>query len=299
MNDKQYREFVSVKDVYAAEVIQDDADAYVAGTPEYIAPAADISQEAEQESNPQYYDGKAMWTYNTEGTTTVTITFSGIPAITYAKMTGKHYDASTGRVIDTGTSEPPNMALSFRYQKGTSDWTYYQYLKGTFAGGTEEASTKTNTYDVKTYQATYTAVVTDHTWEINGVQKNIKRIIGDTTTISFATANSWFTAVQTPDTGGTPTALTFTSLPADDATGISVDEDVVITFSNPISSIVPTLMAEDGTIISVSVAYDTTRKIVTLSHTTALDSSSLHYVIINATDVYGQSINQTITFTTA
>lgn len=197
--NKEHGEFVGVKDIHFSEVTVDDEESYTAGTPEYLAPGAEITNEADLNTTPTYYDNKPMDSYTTEGATTVNITISGVTAKLAARLLGKYYDATKGLVYDTGESNPPDCALGFVFNKGKEDARYYWYLKGTFSGGTEEAATKTNDVDIRTYQLTFTAITTIHEWTINGKKKSMKRVFGDTTDSTF-NGNNWFGAVQTPDT---------------------------------------------------------------------------------------------------
>lgn len=197
--DKEYGEFVGVDNVHAAVIITDSEAEYEAEVPEYFAPVGEIAGEPEIENTPTFYDNVPGNNYVTEGITTLTLVMSGIPADKAAKYLGKHYDETTGRVLDTGNPIPPDVALSFRYNKGPGDFRYYQYLKGTFSGGKEEASSKSGgKVDVKTYTITYTAVVTSHKWEIDGKPQGLKRIFADTTDPKFK-PNGWFEKVQTPE----------------------------------------------------------------------------------------------------
>lgn len=199
--DKKYGEFVGVEDVHYAIITEDSEDAYTTETPVYLAPTSEISAEVSTNSNTTYYDNKPGFNYNTEGVTTITLTVSGVPAQTMATLLGKYYDESTGRVIDDGSLNPPDVALSFRFNKGADGYRYYQYLKGNFTGGAEEAETKTDDVSEHTYELTYTAVVTTHKFNVNGQAKSVKRIFADTDDDKFTdeTASAWFSKVQTPD----------------------------------------------------------------------------------------------------
>lgn len=300
--DKKYGEFVGVDSVYAAIVTEDSLDNYITANPEYFAPASEISAESEIENTPTYYDNVPGFNYVTEGVTTLTCTFSGVPAPLAAKYLGKHYDAATGRVLDTGIPTPPDVALAFRFNKGPDGYRYYQYLKGNFSGGTEEAGTKTNSVDIRTYQMTYTAVATTHKWPIGGEQKPLKRIFADTTDAAFTGAASWFNQVQTPDTSVPPAALVLvSSVPADDATGVAVSASVALTFNNAISSVSALLLAPNHAPVTTTVSFDSTRKVVTVKSSANLTAASEYALVLaQATDVFGQTIkDQVITFTTA
>lgn len=196
---EKYGEFVNVDSVHFALITKDNDTEYVTETPTYLAPTAEITGEPQIENTPTYYDGVPGFNYVSEGATELSITFSGLPAKLMAKLLGKDYDAETGRVLDSGVPNPPDVALSFRFQKGTNSFRYYQYLKGSFSGGAEAAATRTDTYDVRTYEMTYTAIVTSHQWDIGGNKKGLKRIFADTDDESFVGAKAWFEAVQTPD----------------------------------------------------------------------------------------------------
>ncbi len=298
--DQKYDEFVGVDKLYAAVILEDSEASYIADTPEYFAPAANIAGEPETENSTTYYDNVAANNYVTEGKTTLAITVSGVPADVAAKYLGKKYDAASGRVYDSGDPNPPNVALAFRFNKGKAGYRYYQYLKGTFSGGTEEAASKSNTVDIKTYQMTFTAVSTTHQWEIDGEMKPLKRIFGDTTDVAFD-PTGWFDVVQTPDTASAPDALTMVSSnPVDDATDVAIASDIVLTFSNTIQSYSIALFDDAFAPVSVEVSKNSTGKVVTVAPVANLDLNTEYLLVVTeAKDVYGQKIvNTVVKFTT-
>ena len=195
--EQQYGEFVGVDSLHYALITVDTDAAYTTSTPEYLAPVAEISGEPKISNKTTYYDNKAANSYVTEGETELKITISNVPAQKAATLLGKYFDTTTGRVYDSGDPNPPDVALAFRFNMGKSGYRYYWYLKGTFSGGSEEASSKSNDVDVKTYQMTFTAVATTHKWTINNELKSLKRVYADTADAKFD-ADGWFTQVQTP-----------------------------------------------------------------------------------------------------
>lgn len=207
--DAKYGEFVGVENLHAAAITADTAEAYTPGTPAYLAPTAEISIQNNVNNAPQYYDNVAGFNYVTEGVSTLTLTISGLPASKLAELLGKYYDAATGRVIDDGQPDPPYYALSFSFNKGPEGKRYYQYLKGTFSGGEEIGTTKSDgNVTVHTYQLTFTALNTTHKWTVNGKSKSMKRIFADTADANFTgTDATWFAAVQTPSSGASLAAL--------------------------------------------------------------------------------------------
>ncbi|MVB11180.1 Bacterial Ig-like domain protein [Caprobacter fermentans] len=300
--EKKYGEFVGVDEVHAAIVKEDSEAAYRAETPEYLAPAAEVSSEVSTNNKTTYYDNVPGFNYNTEGVTTITLTLSGVPAKMAAKYLGKHYDESTGRVLDTGLLNPPDTALSFRFNKGADDYRYYQYLKGNFTGGTEDAESKSDDVSEHTYEMTYTAIVTTHKWPIDNKKKGIKRIFGDTDDAAFTADDSWFEQVQTPDTAPKPAELQMTdSIPADNATGVAADSDITLTMNNPISSITATLLDANLASVNITASLDPTKKIITIHPAAVLTAATAYSLVAGEIkDVYGHSIKNTvITFTTA
>ncbi|MDP4095473.1 hypothetical protein OIN60_01530 [Paenibacillus sp. P96] len=195
--DRKYGEFVGVDSLYFAKIKADTEGEYTAETPKYLAPAGEISAEAEVNNTPTYYDNQPGNNYVTEGVTTLTITVSGVPAALAAEILGKDYDEATGTVIDDGIPNPPDCALGYRAGIGKSDHRYTWYFKGNFSGGAEEAATKSNDVDIRTYQLTYTGVATTKKFTVKGKLKGLKRRFGDTTDEKFD-PTGWFDKVQTP-----------------------------------------------------------------------------------------------------
>jgi len=198
--DQKYGEFVGVDKLYYALITADSETEYTAQTPVYLAPAAEIAGEPEINNLTTYYDNKAANNYVTEGKTELKVTISNVPAELMATLLGKDYDSDTGKVYDSGEADPPDVAVGFRYNMGTNGYRYYWYLKGKFSGGAEEAVTKKENVDAKTYQLTFTAVATTHVFELpNLEEKSLKRVFGDTADSNFD-SDGWFNEVQTPET---------------------------------------------------------------------------------------------------
>jgi phi13 family phage major tail protein len=289
--EQKYGEFVGVDSVHFAKLTKDDETEYTPEAPKYLAPVAEIAGEPEINNKTTYYDNKAANNYVTEGKTPLQLTVSNVPAALAAEILGKHYDAVSGRVYDEGAADPPVCALGFRYNMGTDGFRYYWYLKGTFSGGAEEASSKKEDVDIKTYQLTFTAVTTTHEWEIDGKNKSLKRIFADTSDVTFD-KTGWFDQVQTPDSVGNPTAVALSSIvPADDADTIAVDSNIVLTFNNRIASEAITVIESGGTIVAGAKSWDSTGKILTFTPTDDLDASSTYIVAVNGVvDIYGQAL---------
>lgn len=92
-----------------------------------------------------------------------------------------------------------------------------------------------------------------------------------------------------------PSALEISSIvPADEATNVSVDANIVLTFNNKIAYEFITVIAEDGTLISGIKSWDAAHKVLTFNPTSNLTASTTYIVVISGvTDSYGQTLEQT------
>lgn len=288
----EYGEFVGVDSLYYAPVQTDTEAAYVAGTPQYLAPAAEIAGGAATNSTPTFYDNLPSDIYVNEGVTNLNITIKGIPAELAAFLLGKDYDSASGRVYDSGKPNPPVLALGFRFEKGPNEnYRYYWYLKGRFVGGNEEATSRGENVTVKTYQLTFAAITTVHKWTVNGKVKPLKRIFAETTDEAFD-PDGWFEAVQTPDTTSAPSEIALSTIvPADDAPSIAVNSAVVLTFNNKILAESVSLISAAGVLVAATKTWDAAGKVLTLTPASNLSASTTYIVAVNGVvDVYGQEL---------
>lgn len=299
--DQKYGEFVGVDSLYYAPIAEDSAAAYTAGTPLYLAPAAEIAGAPKVNRKTTYYDNKPANTFTTEGETEIKVVVSNVPARLAGYLLGKPYDAASGRVFDTGKASPPEVALGFRYDMGTDGFRYYWYLKGTFSGGSEDAKSMESDVDVKTYELTFTAITTTHEWTVGGKSQSMKRVYGDTADGAFD-PSGWFGQVQTPDTAAAPAALALSSIaPAAGASDVSRSAAIVLTFSNALADEEITVVTAAGALVACAKAFDASGKVLTLTPSSQLAASALHIVsVAGVVDVYGQKLAAvTRTFTTA
>ena len=299
--DQKYGEFVGVDSLFYAKILADTLAAYTAGTPTFLAPAAEVAGSPKVAVKTTYYDNKPGNVYTTEGETEVKVVISNVPAPIAADLLGKYYDVASGRVYDIGEAKPPYVALGFRYNMGEDDYRHFWYLKGKFSAGSEEAKSKSGDVDPKTYELTFTALTTVHLWNINGAPKSLKRVYGDTADSAF-NPTDWFSQVQTPDTVSAPSTLALSSIvPADDATGVAVGAVIVLTFNNKIAAESITLISAAGVVVAITKTFDTTGKILTLTPSSNLSASTAYIVsIAGVVDIYGKALAAVaMNFTTA
>lgn len=301
--DNKYNEFVGISDIYYS-IVTDSATGYSATTPVLLAPAASIVNTPNVTSKPTYYSNDAANLYISEGTTEVKMVVPNLPASQMATLLGKYFDDSTGRMYDDGTPNPPKVAIGFKFNKGDDNFRYYWYLKGNCYGGAEEGATKTEDIDIKTYELTFTALSTTYKFTLPDASvSSQKRTIADDTDAAFTGGDVWFSQVQTPLTAVSPSAIALSStVPADLATAVAATDEVVLTFNNKIAEdYVFVTNTATSAIFATTSAYDTTGKILTLSHASDFATGVKYQVnVIGVKDVYGQSLaDSTSTFTVA
>jgi len=295
------RSFVGVDQIYYALVTQDDSSAYAAGTPAVFAPAMKIAQAPKSNSLVQYADNQPFDSMNSEGETELNVEITGLPLDIHAEITGRVWDAATGRFFDNGGT-PPDIALGFRAKKSNGDYRYYWFLKGKFAAPNEEQETQTDTPAPKSTSLKFTAVRTVKTFALTGsITDSVKRVVGETSDANFS-ATTWFDDVQVP-VAGSPDALTCTPSPADAASGVAVSVSPTLTFNNALRTGVTgiALVEVDGTVIAAAITINAANLVVTINPTVDLDPATQYLIVVSgARDIYGQALAITAyDFTTA
>jgi len=304
-NQDEYKSLVGVDQLYIAPITQDDAAGYVAGTPEWLAPLAELKLEPASNSETQYADNQAYDTMNSVGETAITAVITNLPAEMYAKVTGQVFDAVSGRIFER-EGAPSYFALGFRSMKSNGKYRYYWFQKVKFSLPKEEAATKTDTPEFKTRELTITALKTVYKWDLgSGITDSVKRVWGDEDTTNFS-ATTWFSQVQVPSVSA-PAALALSvSVPVDGATGISVSANQTLTFNNALPTTAVNGIAlykvSDGSKVAMAAGFpalDATKKIVTLDPAANLTALTVYLLVYHVTDIYGQSLQGAVDFTTA
>lgn len=196
-------EFRGVDDFYLAEVLQDNADGYVCGTPVSI-PIQQVGKSTESSSEAHYYNNKAMIIINAEGADAVTLVVAPPVLELLAKITGRSFDASTGMMVG---SPRVNKYFAIMYRtKGTDGaYRYVSRLKGQFGEPEETVTTENNGTETTNTTLAFTGIYTQHVFE-KGILRNgvwepspAKDITVDSRydLVDFST---FFSQVQTPDT---------------------------------------------------------------------------------------------------
>ncbi len=295
MSDKSY---VGADKVYYAVVTQDDVDGYVADTPSYLAPVMTITHAPKVNSKTQYADNQPFDAFTAEGETEMEIELTGMSLATLATLTGKVYDAASGRMFDNGGT-PPYVAIGFRAKRSGGGYRYYWYLKCTPMAPAEEAASATDTPDPKSSKMKFTAIRTIYQWDLGDINDSAKRIVGDDEDTNFS-ATTWYDDVQIPVAGAIP-SLTCTPSPADAATGVAVGVSPTLTFSNALrtGTFGVLITKDDGAIVASAYTIDTANKVVTINPTGDLGAATTYLITVAVRDVYGQTLRSVYDFTTA
>lgn len=233
---QQVFEFRGIDKLYVAEVLQDDANGYVCGTPVYLAPTAEIGKSTESSSDAHYYDNKAMIVINSESADTISITMAPPQLEKLAMIIGKSFDASTGMMIDS-PRQNKYFAIMYRTKGTDGQYRYVSRLKGQFSIPEETYATEDDGTDANNTSCEFTGIYTEHeftkgafngaAWEPAGA----KGIVVDTR-YGIADVSNFFSAVQTPDTIQTRSGVVILS---PNTAAIEVDEYLSINCINTTS----------------------------------------------------------------
>ena len=206
-------EFRGCKNLVFAEVIEDSASAYTTGEVMPLAPVAEISKSVETSREAHYYDNKAAIIIDTEGPDTVTFTIAVPDDETYALLTGRTYDSTNKRFIE---SERVQRYFAVGYILGEvgegEDERYVWRYKGQFNIPEETSATKNDGTDANNLSLEYTGIYTTHEFTngkgtgIAGAAKAMFVRESD----NVVTANQFFSTVATPDTSFPAYSLTIT-----------------------------------------------------------------------------------------
>lgn len=201
---QQVFEFRGVDKLYVAEVLQDDENGYVCGTPIHLAPVAEIGKNTDSASDAHYYDNKAMIVINSESADTISITMAPPELSKLAMIIGKSFDATTGMLVDS-PRQNKYFAIMYRTKGTDGKYRYVSRLKGQFTIPEETSQTEDDGTDASNCTCEFTGIYTEFEFTkgmYNGVsweKAGCKGIVVDTR-YGLADVSDFFDSVQTPDT---------------------------------------------------------------------------------------------------
>lgn len=191
-----------LKNIYAAEILKDnnetgEGEGYVTDTPFHLIPAGEMTRTVDSEKVDIFYDDTVFATVGREAATEIQITGAALRADALARINNKDVDSVTGAVVDSGEYAPKYFALGGEAENtdGTTEW--FWFLKGTFSIPEQNDKTKDDTTDTNGMQLTFSAVQTQHVFELKS--KVAKRVVIDTGITEVKSGKSWTAQVVTPD----------------------------------------------------------------------------------------------------
>jgi phi13 family phage major tail protein len=210
-----------------------------------------------------------------------------------SELLGRTVD-SNGGVYGGETDDPPYLAFGYQRTLHNGYSLYVWILKTKFKPSNSTADTKpidALNPQFDTMSASSVIRDADGQW-IYSIQNN---------TANYA--DTFFTqaTLQALASGIVPDAIALSSsVPVDDATGISKTAPLTLTFNNKILSEAVSVIGDNGTIVAVSKAFDATGKILTITPSSALSGTTTYIIAVNGvTDINGQVLAPTaIYFTT-
>jgi len=188
-------EYRGVSGLVYAEVTVDDSENYTTGEVKPLAPVAEIGKTTESSSEAHYYDNQPLVVIDSVGADELTLSVAGIPLDVLAEITGQHYDAELGAMIE-GERTPKSFAIGYKTKKTDGTEVFVWRYKGTFAIPEETNATENDGTDANGRELTYTGITTTHKFAKNN--KGAKALVVDTG-LGKADVSTFFEKVTTPD----------------------------------------------------------------------------------------------------
>lgn len=234
------REYRGVKNLVAAEIIEDSATNYTTGDVFAIAGVATIEKTRESASETHFYDNYGAVIVSSEGADTITATVSAIALQVYAKLTGQYYDEATGALIE-GDRTPKYFAVGYETEAtdGSTIYVWRYKCLADLPGFTH--NTKDNGTTANGQTIVFTGIRTAHVFSKNGSGANATTVPA----ASILNADTFFDTVTTPDAlqskpsytltvtqaAGTTLTVTRNGVPMQTGANISAGDWLYITVS--------------------------------------------------------------------
>lgn len=191
-----------LSNVYVAEILTDNNEetgGYKTGTPRKLIPAGEMTRTVENEKANVYYDNVVFYQSGMEGATEISITGAALRPNDVADLLGKHVDANTGAVLDTGEYVEKYWALGAETENTDGTKELFWFMKGSFAAPDQTDKTKDDSTDTNGMELTYNAIQTQHLFDVDGEKKPMKRVVIDTETSELTADQEWTKQVVTPE----------------------------------------------------------------------------------------------------
>lgn len=191
------QEYRGIRGLVAAEITTDDSEKFECGTPFPVAGVAELSRTTETSSEAHYYDNVPAVVIDSTGSDEVTITASAIPFDVLAKITGQHYDETTGMLVE-GERESKYFAIGYITEKTDGTEIFVWRLKGKFNIPDSTHATKDDGAEANGQEIVFTGINTTH--KFTAINNKTAKAVNVDTSVNDKNENEFFATVQTPDT---------------------------------------------------------------------------------------------------
>lgn len=200
-------EYRGIDGVVIAEITNDDNEengGYNFGDVMPLVPVAELTKTVETSSETHYYDNIAAIIIDAEGPDTVGITGAGMDLKTLALIAGRHFDETTGAMIE-GEHVTRYFALGYRTKDTAGNYRYVWRFKGTFAVPEDSFKTIDNSTEARGTTLTYTGIHTTHQFTKGKLvgdkwEKSTAKALVVDSGLGKADLTDFFKTVTTPDT---------------------------------------------------------------------------------------------------
>lgn len=186
------------RDFYVAKLTQNDAKAYVAGTPVKLARAIKAKIDEKWSSEKIYSDDGTEEVINSYEGTEIELEVNALAPQDRQTVFGQLYE--NGFLVKTADDKAPEVAVGWRERKLNGKYEFKWLYAGKFAEGiSEEASTKKGKLSptTKSIKASFYERSLDNAYEISVDESNL--VAGDTK--AAEAIKNWFSKVQEKNGG--------------------------------------------------------------------------------------------------
>lgn len=293
------RAVTGVSKMHVAQLLVDSTSELVYDTMQEVPNTINVTATPNQNNETLYADNKAVINYSVLGDVGVSwehINFD-TEILEYLLDMPKQ-----GAVVHTtsGTAVPKiGIAYEINYDDGSKK--YVKIYKVTFNTPELGANTEEDSPNYQTREISGMGVTTSYTFiDHKGREVGLTMAEVDTTHPDYAGEGAtWFDSMFT-----TPSALAVTSNVNDGDTGVAVNTVLTLTSNNElvesyVENPLNVFLSEDGVgLVAGVLALDATNKILTFTPDADLSATANYTFVYNVKDVYNQTVNEVVNFTT-
>lgn len=189
-------EYRGIRDLVAAEVLEDTTEKFECGAPFSVAWTSELGKETENSTESHYYDNVPAVVIDSTGADTVSVNTSAIPLDVMALITGQFYDEETGMFIE-GEREAKYYAIGYITETTDGEEMFVWRLKGKFGIPSSTHASKNDSTDANGQELTFTGINTTHKFVKRGKSEKAVNCLKSKCPL---TEEEFFATVQTPDT---------------------------------------------------------------------------------------------------